>query len=498
MKTYLVRGVPKSLQTEGWWMQDTPVHRPAPTRRGGDDAARVALLGALIALADALIWQVAEPGLSLAVFFLALVAAAGLATETGSSRILQALGITAVAVAPLVELVQPLSVLLAGLGTAGALTRLALPACVEERFLVPALRLFALVPWQTAKDAVHAVKAVQADGDLGGRATRFALHWTLPLGSGLVFLVLLMGANPVLEDWVARAVSASPGEPDFGRWFFWLAFAIILWPLLALHRIRGPLFRSHVRLPRKAALRRGLVNAGSVSRSLVLFNLIFAVQTGLDTAILTGGAELPEGMSWARYAHRGAYPLLAAALLAGLFALLARPFANESREVKALLLLWLLQTVVLVLSSLFRLDAYVDVYGLTRLRVAALIWMWTVAVGLGMIAWQVATRRGNGWLMARLSGLGIGVLYVSAFVNVSGLVAGHNLTHPVPFDPHYICRLGVGADPAIAAWEETEDRSLCFDGYRPRLMPASDWREWGFRHWRVMRSVEAITAEAAR
>ena len=55
--------------------------------------------------------------------------------------------------------------------------------------------------------------------------------------------------------------------------------------------------------------------------SLAAFNLIFALQNGLDIFFLWSGAPLPEGMTLAEYAHRGAYPLIATALLAGLFVL---------------------------------------------------------------------------------------------------------------------------------------------------------------------------------
>jgi len=38
---------------------------------------------------------------------------------------------------------------------------------------------------------------------------------------------------------------------------------------------------------------------------------LFAIQTVLDIQYLWRGAALPDGMSYATYAHRGAYPLIA-------------------------------------------------------------------------------------------------------------------------------------------------------------------------------------------
>ena len=45
-----------------------------------------------------------------------------------------------------------------------------------------------------------------------------------------------------------------------------------------------------------------------------VFNALFAVQSVSDLAYLWGGMRLPEGLSYADYAHRGAYPLIVTAL----------------------------------------------------------------------------------------------------------------------------------------------------------------------------------------
>ena len=52
-----------------------------------------------------------------------------------------------------------------------------------------------------------------------------------------------------------------------------------------------------------------------------MFNALFAVQTVLDLTYLWGGVALPDGMTYATYAHRGAYPLIVTALLAAGFVL---------------------------------------------------------------------------------------------------------------------------------------------------------------------------------
>ena len=137
------------------------------------------------------------------------------------------------------------------------------------------------------------------------------------------------------------------------------------------------------------------VNIGVIV-ALVAVILIFALQNGLDIAFLWSGARLPDGMTFAGYAHRGAYPLIATALLAGLFVLVTlRPGSPlaASATTRRLVYLWIGQNVLLVASTILRTLDYVDAYSLTRLRIAALVWMALVAAGLVLICWRIWARR---------------------------------------------------------------------------------------------------------
>jgi hypothetical protein len=121
-----------------------------------------------------------------------------------------------------------------------------------------------------------------------------------------------------------------------------------------------------------------LLDHVALVRSLCVFNLLFALQTVLDLTYLWGGADLPSGMSHSQYAHRGAYPLVATALLAAAFVLIAMRRSgpgDHSRLIRGLVLAWIMQNVLLCLSSILRLGLDVEAYSLTGLRIAAGIWM---------------------------------------------------------------------------------------------------------------------------
>ncbi len=98
-------------------------------------------------------------------------------------------------------------------------------------------------------------------------------------------------------------------------------------------------------------------------------------------------------MTYAAYAHRGAYPLIVTALLAAGFVLAAlRPGSATANDplIRRLVYAWVAQNIVLVISSILRLDLYVGIYSLTYWRIAAFVWMGLVAAGLALIIVRIA------------------------------------------------------------------------------------------------------------
>lgn len=489
MKSMMLRGVPMAMQRDGWWLNAPPPREGPPPVAGsiGPDGLRLGLLVTLIAMGDVLVWQVL-PGLSLVVFSALLVLAALAVAGRDLSRPHLALvsGGTILALLPLVELVQPLSLLIAMCGLSVVLAFIA--GLRPAELLRGALRLWPMGVVQGVQDVTELVSG----GRKPGAAQRMVFNWMMPLGVGAAFAVLLVSANPIVEQWLGK-FEFTISNPE--RLMFWGAISVLIWPVLSL-----PWMRERLRAVRAVPAARfgppqqGLINPASVIRALILFNALFAAQTLLDFAYLYGGVGLPEGITFAKYAHRGAYPLVITALLAGGFALLTRRWTDGSVLLRGLLMLWVAQNVALVVSSLVRLELYVEAYGLTRLRMSAAIWMALVAVGLGLILWQVWQRRDNGWLMRRGAALGAATLYACCFISFDATIARFNLTQDVHSDRFYLCRLGEGSAPVIRARTLETGFGICAE-QDLRVTVPQDWREWGFRNARTRRSLRAIMAE---
>ncbi|MBL9050163.1 MAG: DUF4173 domain-containing protein [Tabrizicola sp.] len=487
----VVRGVPQALIVDMWWLASETDSPPAPQRPGALGRAdgtggRAAALAGLVALADLLFYGHA-PGLSLAVFAGAVLVAV-MALNPGQPRLRPAL-LLAVAVLPVIDHVQALSITFL---TAGLIMSLVLATGGAD---VMGRRILGLVRDMPLRGIIDgaALGAELSRSDLLRDHRRHVRSWAFPLGGALVLIGLLVQANPILGEALTSLAQFEIGTDWIARVFFWTGSAILVWPLIAPYRaIGGSGSFAWPRLPAPSA--------GSVGRGLVLFNLILAAQSGMDAIYLWGGAALPDGMTAAEYAHRGAYPLLVTALLAGAFALAARPFARENRRLRWLLMLWIGQNVALTLSALLRLEFYVEAFGLTYLRLYAAIWMGLVAGGLGLVAWQVARDLPNLWLLLRSAGMGVATLYAASFVNFAAIIAAENLSRP-SFDGTYVCSLGPTAAAAIAAsgrdFEAFSSETYEFERCRVDPPRIEGWRDWGFRNWRVRRYLDAMPVAEA-
>jgi Domain of unknown function (DUF4173) len=345
---------------------------------------------------------------------------------------------------------------------------------------------------------------------------RGLIGWLLPVGLGAVFLALFAVANPVIEGWLA-AIDPTPllAIFDVQRIAFWLVLAVFVWPFVFFRLPRREAIRLRVSPEGGApnAFLSTLVGDAAMLRSLVLFNAMFAVQTALDAAILWRGQGLPVGMSFAAYAHRGAYPLTATALLAGAFVVLTmRPAAPASRSplIQTLVYLWVGQNVALVASSLYRLDLYVRIYSLTYWRVAAFVWMALVALGLVLIIAQMSAQRSNRWLLSTNAAAAAAALYLCAGVNFDFLIADYNLSHchevdheSAELDLDYLRSLGPDAIPALDAALAAPGSpfvgglvsQMRYELEAMRDRRDGDWRSWTFRAWRLSRILGAAAAK---
>jgi hypothetical protein len=341
-----------------------------------------------------------------------------------------------------------------------------------------------------------------------GRGWALLPSLILPLAGGLVFLALFAAANPVISDVLARLRLPRLDEDLFPRLVFAGVVLVAVWGGFR-PRLRRRLFP----LPDGAERRLPGVSAASVTLSLIVFNALFALQNTLDLTYLWSGAGLPEGMTLAAYAHRGAFPLIATALLAGLFVLVAlSPGSETSRRplVRRLVGLWVAQNIFLVASTMLRTLAYVDAYSLTALRIAALAWMTLVAIGLALIGWRLLRNKSTAWLVNANAAAALCMLALSAAFHFDGVAAAWNVRHAreaggrgAALDLCYLQRSGEAALVSLARLEARTPDGAFRDrvtfvrtGLQRELQAQQlDWRAWTARGARRLASARAIAAK---
>jgi hypothetical protein len=282
-------------------------------------------------------------------------------------------------------------------------------------------------PFGPLVDLVRLVKIHRAGRRGPGSLRAGAALLALPVAGSAVILALFAAANPLVE----RALSALVPDVSFllvPRAILWSVCFVMVWSLLRprLPKRLLPGFAGRAALPLAG------VSVASVTLSLVVFNAIFAAQNLMDAAYLWGLAALPPGVTLADYAHRGAYPLIATALLAALFVLVTlRPGSDTARSpaIRRLVTAWIAQNILLVASSMLRTLDYVEAYSLTRLRIAALAWMALVAFGLAAICWRLLRGRSAAWLINVNCAAAALVLTSACFVDLGALAAWWNVRH---------------------------------------------------------------------
>ena len=205
-------------------------------------------------------------------------------------------------------------------------------------------------------------------------------------------------ANPIIEEYLASIKFLQFEGNSIARLIFWVFVFVTVWSTLRPRRTRN-MFQRLVDSEPSAIPG---VTIASVTLSLALFNLLFALQNGLDLVFIWGGARLPEALTLAEYAHRGAYPLIATALLAGLFILVTthpKSAMAGNRLIRVLIILWIAQNIFLSPPLPSGRGCISRAIRSPGLRIAALLWMALVATGLVLVTWRMLRGNGLAWLV---------------------------------------------------------------------------------------------------
>ena len=458
-----------------------------------------------IIMADFLFWN-QTVGISLTVFLsgLTIIAWFNNPIRCRHENKILAVAVLVLGLMPLIETVSIFSIVFGCFGTALFVQILVLRQTFPWTIrLQQTAVLLVSGPTRLRRDCAHLYQSI-ARQNWTMPTRRLLTNWCVPICGFAVFLALFSSANPLIENWLSYIGLKLSGVLTLAspsRILFWCLVLAAVRPLIPMHPPRRPIRPA---LEPAAPHPPGSFGDAALLRSLLLFNAVFALQTGLDLTYLWGGVTLPDGMTYATYAHRGAYPLVITALLAAAFVLATlRPDgpAKRSRFIRMLVLAWIGQNILLVISSIRRIDLYIQSYSLSELRFAALIWMVLVAIGLALIIFQIMLNKPTCWLIRTTAGSILIIFYILCFVDSEKIIATYNVTHcseigkDAPnLDDTYLASLGPSAIPAIdtvlSYLPPNDDKAQRLVVSKDRLVTSlyrhsDSWRTWTFRTWRL-------------
>jgi hypothetical protein len=430
-----------------------------------------------------------EPGSVVAfVYALPLAALAFQQTQKGWTRnpvIFFALA----ALAVLAIFIEPSSVnMLTGFGfvaAAGLSTRGAGPddgLRMAQRMVFDILK----TPFWMLGDALGALPRV-----FGLRKSGLIEIMFLPVIAAGIFGVMLLTANPLLERIISDLIDTSLYNLLSWRLVIVLPLTLALcWSVLRDSKsFVGPQMG-----PSNARWHATFFKPVSVIATLLLLNLLFAAENLLDLQHVWQDGALPYGFTHAQYVHRGSYTLIITVIMAAGFIMMAlRPgtATAESRQVRALVYLFAAQNFLLVASSAKRTLSYIAGYGMTEWRLAGLIWMALVALGLVFTVMRIVQNRDNHWLVQVNVKAAALLMLFCAFADFRPFIAEWNVDraieqkNPGQFDDTYNRSLGITALPALKRF---------FDVY-PNVQNTYGWLG---KSNEVNEACKSIRADAAR
>jgi hypothetical protein len=293
-------------------------------------------------------------------------------------------------------------------------------------------------------------RALPRQGPLSG--VRSALLGLVAAGPVAAVLGgLLMQADPVFERLMTTTLT--------GRleWAVEHGIAVLGWTWLAAGLLRLLLLRP-ADPPRtgESGGRFGVIEVGTV---LVVVDLLFLAFVLVQLRYLFGGAGVIQdfaGMTYAEYARRGFFELVAVAALS-LPLLLTADWALASRDRRTLGRFRVLASIMLVLlnvmlvSAVWRMRLYTGEYGLTEQRLYTTAFMGWLVLVLGWFGATVLRGRRNRFGFGALAA-GLFVLGALNLLNPDGLIAAANLRRTgagYSLDTAYLHSLSADALPAI-------------------------------------------------
>jgi hypothetical protein len=330
----------------------------------------------------------------------------------------------------------------------------------------------------------------------------------VPLVIALLFFGLYRIANPTY-DLLTENINFSFISPE---WVFFTFVGLLLLYGFFYHQKIPVLFEKDLKAenkidqyaePGRVEKLVGLITENTSGIVLLaMLNFILLSVNVVDINYLYLKAELPEGISYSEYVHEGIGALIMSIVLAiGIILFYFRGrlnFYEKNGPIKWLALLWVAQNALLVTSTAFRNQQYIEAFSLTYKRIGVYVYLLLTLIGLIITIVKIVRIRSN-WFMVRTTGWSFyAVLVLSCTFSWNIVIAEFNIDRALrenkPLDRGYLLSLGDNMLPYLVKYQRQVERNAVdeevFDLQWEidefiHEWKATSWKSWSYEKSKV-------------
>lgn len=304
--------------------------------------------------------------------------------------------------------------------------------------------------------------------DRNAKEKGFSIRSLAPVFRGLLFAlpvlwflsILLSSADPYFSRWLTdlfQFLKIENLSEYLFRAFYIVVFTYIIAAVYLVALIKS---RKEQLIGEKEPWLKPLVGFGEAATVLISVNLLFSAFVFVQFKYFFGGAanivDNQNGLTFAEYARRGFAEMVFVAVISLLLFIalstIGKRQKNQQQKWFSGLGIWLFALVAIILVSAYeRLLLYESVYGFSRLRTYAHVFMiWLGLLLLAVVILEML-RKQRAFAVAVLM-VALGYAASLSFLNVDGFIARANIQRAElghEFDIPYLASLSEDAIPAL-------------------------------------------------
>ena len=193
----------------------------------------------------------------------------------------------------------------------------------------------------------------------------------------------------------------------------------------------------------------------------LLLNLLLFIVNLLDFNFIFIDRELPKDMTYSAFVHQGTGMVIASIVLAISIILFyfrgALNFYKQSNTIKVLAYLWIAQNVLMLISTAFRNELYIEAYGLTYKRIGVYVYLLLCVIGLLTTFVKIVKLKSNHFLFRTNGWLFYGVLIIACVFNWDVMITSFNIKVPQQIEKGYMVKLSDKVLPMLLELESNDN-----------------------------------------